>query len=93
MAIGRKTGGRRPGTPNRVTAAKRDQILASGMSPLDYLVSVFRDEDQPVNVRLDAARSAANFVHPRISMLGIGRLEDRSLQVRIVRFGDPPIPK
>ena len=52
MATGRKTGGRRRGTPNRATVSKRDQILASGMSPLDFMVSVFRDETQPLAVRL-----------------------------------------
>ena len=38
----------------------------SGMEPLEYLLSVMRDESEPVGVRLDAARAAAPFCHPRL---------------------------
>jgi hypothetical protein len=84
MATGRKTGGRRRGTPNRATGAKRAEILASGLSPIDLMVSVFRDE----TVRLDAARSVAPFCHPRLSTLDIGGQEDKPTQVQVVRFSD-----
>jgi hypothetical protein len=88
MATGLKTGGRRRGTPNRATAATRDQILASGMSPLHFMVSVFRDETQPLAVRLDAARSVAPYCHPRLSTVDIGGHEERPLQVQVIRFSD-----
>jgi hypothetical protein len=29
------------------------------LSPVDFMVSIFRDESQPLAVRLDAARSVA----------------------------------
>jgi hypothetical protein len=88
MATGRKTGGRRRGTPNRATGAKRAEILASGLSPIDFMVSVFRDETQPLTVRLVAARSVAPFCHPRLSTLDIGGQEDKPTQVQVVRFSD-----
>jgi hypothetical protein len=37
-----------------------------GIEPLEYLLSVMRDESEPVSVRLDAARAAAPFCHPRL---------------------------
>jgi hypothetical protein len=37
-----------------------------GIEPLQYLLSVMRDESEPVGVRLDAARAAAPFCHPRL---------------------------
>lgn len=59
-----KTGGRKKGTPN-----KRTQILeqkaAEGITPLDFLLSVLRNEELPVEIRLDAAKAAAPFIHPR----------------------------
>ena len=64
MATGQKTEGRRRGTPNRATVSKRDQILASGMSPLDFMVSVFRDETQPLAVRLPHKIVAHTSSHP-----------------------------
>jgi len=57
------------------------------------LVLVFRDETQPLAVRLDAARSIAPYRHPRLPTLDVGSQEDRPLQIRIVRFSDYPIPK
>jgi hypothetical protein len=92
MATGLKTGGRRRGTPNRATASKRDQILGSGMSPLDFMVSVFRDEAQPLALRLDAARSVAPYCHPRLSTVDVGSHEDKPLQVQIIRFSDIDTP-
>jgi hypothetical protein len=44
MAIGKKTGGRKKGAPNKATAAKAAAIEASGLTPLDYMLSVMRDE-------------------------------------------------
>ena len=38
---------------------EQSALLASGLSPLDYLISVYRDEGQLVNVRVDAAKAAA----------------------------------
>lgn len=65
MAAGRKTGGRVRGTPNKATAAKETAIAASGLTPLDYMLSVLRDELQAADVRLDAAKAAAPYVHPK----------------------------
>jgi hypothetical protein len=65
MAIGHKTGGRKKGTPNKATAAKEAAISESGLTPLDYLLMVMRDTGQPDDVRRDAAKAAAPYVHPR----------------------------
>jgi hypothetical protein len=43
MAAGKKTGGRTKGTPNKATAAKAEEIAASGETPLDYMLRVMRD--------------------------------------------------
>ena len=66
MAKGFKTGGRRAGTPNRATAAKAAAIEASGLTPLDYMLTVLRDEKAPAADRLAAAKAAAPFVHPKL---------------------------
>ena len=67
MAIRRKTGGRKQGTPNKATAAKAVAIEASGLTPLDYLLSIMRDESLDPMIRLDAAKAAAPYVHPRLA--------------------------
>jgi hypothetical protein len=67
MAKGLKTGGRTKGVPNRATARKAAEIEATGLTPLDYLLSLMRDEANEVAVRLAAAKDAAPYVHPRLS--------------------------
>lgn len=65
MARGIKTGGRTRGTPNKATAAKEAEITASGLTPLDFMLSVLRDEANGLDKRMDAAKSAAPYVHPK----------------------------
>lgn len=67
MATGRKTGGRQKGTPNRATAAKAAEVASSGLTPLDYMLNVMRDEDQPFPRRDDMAKSAAPYVHAKLA--------------------------
>lgn len=66
MALGKKTGGRTKGTPNRATAAKAKAVAESGLTPLDYLLSIMRDEGNEHAVRIDAAKAAAPYVHPKL---------------------------
>jgi hypothetical protein len=65
----RPNSGRKRGSPNRVTQAQRDAIIASGLTPLDYLLSVLRNEEMDVHTRMDAAKAAAPYVHPRLSQV------------------------
>jgi hypothetical protein len=67
MAAGRKTGGRQKGTPNKVTAERQAEVAASGLTPLDYLLEVMRDGKADEDRRLEAAKAAAPFVHPKLS--------------------------
>lgn len=62
-----KTGGRTKGTRNKATAAKAAQIAASGETPLDFMLRVMRDQLQEFSIRLDAAKAAAPYVHPKLS--------------------------
>jgi hypothetical protein len=61
-----KTGGRKAGTRNKATAANIAKA-AQGLIPLDYLLSILRDEAQPIEVRMRAAHDAAPYCHQRLS--------------------------
>lgn len=62
-----KTGGRTPGTPNRKTAETQKAVEESGMTPLDYMLSVMRDPGEDSPRRLAAAAAAAPYVHAKLS--------------------------
>lgn len=67
MVIGKKTGGRKKGTPNKATAAKAAEIAESGLTPLDYMLGIMRDEEKPADMRFEAAKAAAPYVHPKLA--------------------------
>jgi hypothetical protein len=67
---GKRPGAGRPkGVPNKANAERQAAIAASGLTPLDYLLSVLRDESAEPQVRMEAAKSAAPYVHPRLASI------------------------
>jgi hypothetical protein len=66
MAKGKKTGGRQKGTPNKSTMVRERELAASGEIPLDYMLRVMRDPEQPPARRDEMAKAAAPYVHPRL---------------------------
>jgi hypothetical protein len=69
MARGRKTGGRQKGARNRATEEARSAAAATGVLPLDYMLSVMRDSAAD-NKRRDAmAMAAAPYLHPRLTAI------------------------
>ncbi|WP_211307384.1 hypothetical protein [Sinimarinibacterium flocculans] len=64
--MGRKTGGRKKGAANKRTREIADKAAAEGLTPLEYLLRLMRDERQEQAVRLDAAKAAAPYIHPRL---------------------------
>jgi hypothetical protein len=69
---GERRGGRKKGTPNKVTLQKAAEIAASGLTPLDYMLSVLRDEEQPPERRDDMAKAAAPYCHPKLAAIEHG---------------------
>lgn len=64
-APGERRGGRKKGTPNKASAAKEALIAASGLTPLEYMLTVLRDESADSTARMEAAKSAAPYCHPK----------------------------
>ena len=66
--------GRPPGSKNKRTleVMKRDREVvdaaaAAGETPLQYLLGVMRNRENTDEVRLDAAKAAAPYVHARLN--------------------------
>ena len=56
---GERRGGRKRGTPNKATAAQRLAAIESGLPPLDFLLSVMREDRNPIELRIEAAKNQA----------------------------------
>jgi hypothetical protein len=83
MAKGKKTGGRQKGVPNKATAAKVAEIAASGLTPLDYMLTVMRDEQEEPRRRDDMGKAVAPYVHPRFAAVGHSGTIDLNLGDRL----------
>jgi hypothetical protein len=45
----------------------RKKAKASDLSPVDYMLTILRDETQSQGDRMDAAKAAAPYLHARLS--------------------------
>ena len=69
MARGRKTGGRRKGSLNQRTLAMQEHVasaLADNATPLDFLISIYRNPGLPIELRVHAAAKAAPYIHRQL---------------------------
>lgn len=79
MKGGKREGaGRKRGIPNKASAKKAAEIAESGLTPLDFMLQIMRDEACPedadaavkaafADMRFEAAKAAAPYVHPRLA--------------------------
>lgn len=63
--------GRKAGVPNRASAARERELAASGLTPLQFLTSVMRDDTRDIEIRIDAAKGVAPYVHPKLAQTQI----------------------
>ena len=80
--------GRKPGVPNKRTAEKTAEIEASGLTPLDYMLRILRDELADTDARMDAAKAAAPYVHAKLASVEHKGDGGGPLVLEIVRFAD-----
>jgi hypothetical protein len=81
-----------PGQQIKRTIADQE-VLASGMSPLAFLCSVYRDAKQPMKRRIEAAKCAAPYLHPRLCATPFSPLQSEPSPACItVEFVTPPKP-
>lgn len=58
--------GRKPGAATTRTREIADKAASEGITPLEYLLSVMRDAGVDEAKRIDAAKAAAPYVHPKL---------------------------
>lgn len=66
-----RNGGRKKGIPNKKTLVQASEVEASGLTPLQYMLEVMRDETEDRPRRLYAAQMAAPYVHAKLSSVAL----------------------
>jgi hypothetical protein len=65
MALGKKTGGRVVGTPNRRTVELLERLEALGCDPIEGMVRIAMDASSPLELRGRMYAELASYVHPK----------------------------
>lgn len=55
----------------------RTKAAEGGITPLDYLLGLLRDDTKTQEVRIDAAKAAAPYMHARLAAVELSGDEDR----------------
>lgn len=65
----RSGAGRKHGSTNKIDQEARRKAVEGGITPLDYMLSVLRDENRPDDERMDAAKAAAPYLHAKLAAI------------------------
>jgi hypothetical protein len=57
--------GRPPGAVNKLVREAVERAESGGILPLDYMLSILRDEGRSSDARMDAAKAAAPYLHAK----------------------------
>lgn len=80
-------GGARPGAGKpkgsvaKADVKAREKAAEGGITPLEYLLQIMRDEKQPQEDRKDAAKAAAPYVHARLSSVDMTSKTDNTVRI------------
>lgn len=80
----RPGGGRPKGSKNLKTKqheAMVARLIEDGESPLEFLIRIMRDEEMALDLRMDAAKVAAPYVHQKLSAITLTGDEEKPVQV------------
>lgn len=67
----RKNAGRKPGAATTKTREIANKASENGLTPLEYILSVMRDETTEPRERLSAAVAAAPYMHAKLSSVEV----------------------
>jgi hypothetical protein len=62
---------------------------SQGVTPLAFMLATLRDEEKDHATRMDAAKSAAPYVHPRLAQIDANHSGQIDLRAFIQSLGEP----
>ena len=77
MAIGKKTGGRMLGTPNRRTQDIHDLLKRIGCDPIKGMALIAMDDSNPVEIRARMFAELAQYVAPKRKAIQVETSESK----------------
>lgn len=81
--------GRKKGAITKRTREIAETALEGGLTPLDYMLSILRDEGKSEAMRFEAAKAAAPFVHAKLASVEANLQGDFTMAPNIIEFVAP----
>ena len=81
-------GGRKKGSKNKASVAKEHAAKKGAnksLTPLQHMLKLMRDPKQPKEVRMEMAKAAAPYVHPRLRSTELRNSDGEELVIRVIR--------
>jgi hypothetical protein len=85
LAVGRKTGGRVAGTPNRRTVEVQQKLAALGCDPIEGMARLALDESNPPELRGRMFAELAQYVAPKRKAIEMDRPEKQPVVFNIIK--------
>ena len=82
----RPRAGRKKGAATRMNEQARLEAAQSGETPLEYMLRVMRDVDAEKSRRDDMAKSAAPYLHAKLSSVELAGSKENPLQINVVNY-------
>lgn len=82
--------GRKAGSPNIKTAETAALIEESGLTPLEYMLTILRNEEAAVKDRMWAAEKAAPYVHAKLANVDVNAKLEGNLAVTFQTIYEKP---
>lgn len=82
----REGAGRKAGSVTTKTRETADKAVEEGLTPLEYMLKILRDEGQTPSNRMWAAEKAAPYVHAKLASVEHKGEDGGPLQIIVKRF-------
>ena len=82
MALGRKTGGRQPGSKNRINTEAHVRLEELGCDPIEGMVRIANDPDVSPELRGKMFAELAGYIHPK--RRAVEHIDDHPKRLEIV---------
>ncbi|MDP9195203.1 MAG: hypothetical protein M3O22_00265 [Pseudomonadota bacterium] len=81
----RQGSGRKPGSRNTLTREIADRLSRDGVTPLEIMLKIMRSADArgDEEMAMDAAKSAAPYMHPRLNQVDVGNKDDQPFRMAV----------
>ena len=88
----KKTGGRKKGTPNKISLIRADELLLElGINPIKKLIEIAESDETTIDQRINCYKEIAKYTYPRLKLqdLRLNSIDDNTPMVIKLVAGKP----